>query len=81
MTGGLQCKFSDFLFLVMLVVDIIAMAKDSADSTAGLLSDIENLERSISRLMEMLDKVLDYVNRVVVGLDWTRWVRNTRITR
>ncbi|KAI9005630.1 maintenance of mitochondrial structure and function-domain-containing protein [Hyaloraphidium curvatum] len=47
-------------------LDIIAMAKDSAEG-AGLLSDIENLERSVLRLMEMLDKVLDYVNRVVAG--------------
>jgi hypothetical protein len=57
-------------------VDIIAMAKDSADGTAGLLSDIENLERSINRLMVMLDKVMDYVGRVVVGI-WT-WRRFKR---
>lgn len=43
------------------------MAKESSEGTANLLSDIENLERSVTRLMEMLDKVMYYVNRVVVS--------------
>jgi translation initiation factor 3 subunit F len=49
-------------------LDLISMAKSQPDHTASLLSDIDNLERSILRLQDMLTKVSAYVDRVVVRI-------------
>jgi len=46
-------------------VDTLLRAK--AESTRGLLSDLESLETSIRRLQNLIDSVSEYVNRVLEG--------------
>ena len=48
------------------LVDVISMAKDSTDSKASILSDIDNLERSILLVRDMLESISEYVARVQV---------------
>ncbi|KAJ3298413.1 hypothetical protein HK104_010743 [Borealophlyctis nickersoniae] len=46
-------------------LDVIAMAKDTPDKSATLLSDMDNLERSILQVHDMLESVGNYVERVL----------------
>ena len=42
------------------------MAKDTPDKSANILSDMDNLERSIVQVQEMLENVSAYVDAVLV---------------
>lgn len=46
-------------------LDLISTAKDREDRSAGVVSDIENLERNIVYVLEMLERVSNYVNGVL----------------
>ncbi|TPX31207.1 hypothetical protein SmJEL517_g05440 [Synchytrium microbalum] len=48
-------------------LEIISMAKNHAQQSSGLLSDMDNLERSIIQVRQMLDTVGDYVDAVIAG--------------
>ncbi|TPX53984.1 hypothetical protein SeMB42_g00508 [Synchytrium endobioticum] len=48
-------------------LDIISIAKNHASQSSGLLSDMDNLERSIVQVRQMLDTVGDYVDAVIAG--------------
>jgi len=48
-------------------LDLIARAKDAPNRQASLLTDLDNLERSVSRVQEMLDNVQKYVDGVLNG--------------
>ncbi|KAJ3306208.1 hypothetical protein HDU93_006205, partial [Gonapodya sp. JEL0774] len=47
--------------------DVVATARRNPDETAAMLSDVDNLERSIVQVQSMLNKVSDYVERVTKG--------------
>ncbi|KAJ3049999.1 hypothetical protein HK097_009014 [Rhizophlyctis rosea] len=46
-------------------LDVIALAKDTPDKSANILSDMDNLERSIVQVQEMLENVSAYVDAVL----------------
>ncbi|KAJ3045565.1 hypothetical protein HDV00_009222 [Rhizophlyctis rosea] len=46
-------------------LDVIAMAKDTPDKSATILSDMDNLERSILQVQDMLENVSNYVDSVL----------------
>ena len=46
-------------------LDLISGAKDNADRTADVLTDIESLERAIEEVLGMLDRVSKYVEAVI----------------
>ncbi|KAJ1565321.1 Eukaryotic translation initiation factor 3 subunit F, partial [Nowakowskiella sp. JEL0078] len=48
-------------------LDIIAAARDAPSRSTGLLSDMDNLEQSIVKVREKIDRMLTYVNDVVDG--------------
>ncbi|KXS12679.1 hypothetical protein M427DRAFT_157091 [Gonapodya prolifera JEL478] len=48
-------------------LDVVASARKNPDTTAGMISDIDNLERSILQVQGMLDKVSEYVEKVTKG--------------
>src|SRR4051812_37131464 len=48
-------------------VDLLASARDSPDESRSLISDMDNLEKAIIKVQEMLERVLEHVNGVVVG--------------
>lgn len=46
-------------------LELISGAKDREDRTAGIVTDIESLERAIENVLEMLERVSNYVNNVL----------------
>lgn len=46
-------------------LELISGAKDREDRTIGVISDIEALERAIEHVLEMLERVSNYVNSVL----------------
>ncbi|ORY07831.1 Mov34-domain-containing protein [Basidiobolus meristosporus CBS 931.73] len=48
-------------------LDILSFAKESPKSTASIASDMDNLERAIITLQEMLERVVTYVDSVLEG--------------
>lgn len=48
-------------------LEYLSTAKASAARTATLTSDMENLERSIIKVQEMLERVITYVDKVLDG--------------
>ncbi|KAL1924581.1 uncharacterized protein VTP21DRAFT_4235 [Calcarisporiella thermophila] len=46
-------------------LNILAMAKNTPDRTASLLSDMDSLEQAVLQLQEMLERVSEYVSRVI----------------
>ncbi|KAF2759704.1 eukaryotic translation initiation factor 3 subunit F [Pseudovirgaria hyperparasitica] len=46
-------------------LELIAGAKDREDRTQGMLTDIEALERAIEQVLEMLERVSNYVSNVL----------------
>lgn len=48
---------------------MLASAKNSESRTASLLSDMDHLEIAVSKLQEMLERVSQYVDNVVVSLE------------
>lgn len=46
-------------------LELISGAKDREDRTAGVVTDIESLERAIENVLEMLERVSNYVNNVL----------------
>jgi len=46
-------------------LELISGAKDREDRTAGVVTDIEALERAIESVLEMLERVSNYVNNVL----------------
>lgn len=48
-------------------LDIISLAKETPDSQTSLLSDMDNLERSVKQVFDMLETVSNYVNKVLDG--------------
>lgn len=51
---------------LLCIVDMLASAKNSENRTASLLSDMDHLEIAVSKLQEMLERVSQYVDKVVV---------------
>lgn len=49
-------------------LELIAGAKEREDRTVGVMTDIHALERAIEDVLGMLDRVSNYVNRVIVCL-------------
>jgi hypothetical protein len=56
--------YSIFFYLV----DLLASAKDDTSRCTSLISDMDNLEKTIVAVQEMLERVTDYVNKVLVSL-------------
>jgi len=46
-------------------LELISGAKDQEDRTQGILTDIESLERAIQHVLDMLERVSNYVNNVL----------------
>jgi translation initiation factor 3 subunit F len=46
-------------------LELISGAKDREDRTAGVVTDIESLERALENVLEMLETVSNYVNNVL----------------
>ncbi|KAK3045196.1 hypothetical protein LTS18_014349 [Coniosporium uncinatum] len=46
-------------------LEVIAGAKDREDRTAAVVTDIESLERAIEQVLEMINRVSNYVNEVL----------------
>ncbi|OCL03617.1 eukaryotic translation initiation factor 3 subunit F [Glonium stellatum] len=46
-------------------LELISGAKDREDRTQGILTDIESLERAIQHVLDMLERVSNYVNNVL----------------
>ncbi|KAF2142564.1 uncharacterized protein K452DRAFT_226986 [Aplosporella prunicola CBS 121167] len=46
-------------------LELISNAKDREDRTQGVLTDIESLERAVEQVLEMLERVSNYVNNVL----------------
>ncbi|KAI9208563.1 JAB1/Mov34/MPN/PAD-1 ubiquitin protease-domain-containing protein [Polychytrium aggregatum] len=46
-------------------LDVISLAKSNPDSASSLLSDMDNLERSIYQIQDMIETVANYVDRVL----------------
>ncbi|KAI9708125.1 MAG: hypothetical protein M1820_004329 [Bogoriella megaspora] len=46
-------------------LELISGAKEKEDRTTGVYTDIESLERAIEQVLEMLDRVSNYVNEVL----------------
>lgn len=46
-------------------LDLISAAKDREDRTVGVITDIESLERAIEHVLEMLERVSNYVSSVL----------------
>jgi hypothetical protein len=47
-------------------VEILATAKSSDERSASLLSDMDHLEIAIAKVQEMLERVSQYVQQVLV---------------
>ncbi|KAK9723011.1 hypothetical protein K7432_002261 [Basidiobolus ranarum] len=48
-------------------LDILSLTKESPKSTSSIVSDMDNLERAIVMLQEMLERVVTYVDSVLEG--------------
>ncbi|CAB4410693.1 unnamed protein product [Rhizophagus irregularis] len=48
-------------------LDLLASAKNDTDRSTSLFSDMDNLEKTIKAVFEMLERVTDYVNKVLDG--------------
>jgi translation initiation factor 3 subunit F len=46
-------------------LELISGAKDNEDRTAGILTDIESLERALEEVLGMVDRVAKYVEAVI----------------
>jgi len=46
-------------------LEVISSAKDREDRTQGVVTDIDSLERAIENVLEMLERVSNYVNNVL----------------
>ncbi|KAF2231242.1 eukaryotic translation initiation factor 3 subunit F [Viridothelium virens] len=46
-------------------LELVSGAKEREDRTTGVFTDIESLERAIEQVLEMLDRVSNYVNNVL----------------
>ena len=49
-------------------VDLLASAKDDISRGTSLISDMDNLEKTIMTVQEMLERVTDYVNKVLASI-------------
>ena len=49
------------------VVDVLATAKSSESRSAPLLSDMDHIETAVAKLQEMLERISQYVDAVVVS--------------
>ncbi|CAG8456705.1 5510_t:CDS:2 [Gigaspora rosea] len=48
-------------------LDLLASAKDQTDRSTSLISDMDNLEKTILVVQEMLERISEYVNKVLDG--------------
>ncbi|KAF2185649.1 eukaryotic translation initiation factor 3 subunit F [Zopfia rhizophila CBS 207.26] len=46
-------------------LELISSAKDREDRTQGIITDIESLERAVQHVLDMLERVSNYVNNVL----------------
>ncbi|KAF2108158.1 eukaryotic translation initiation factor 3 subunit F [Lophiotrema nucula] len=46
-------------------LELISSAKDNEDRSQGMLTDLEGLERAIQHVLDMLERVSNYVNNVL----------------
>ena len=46
-------------------LELISGAKDREDRTAGIITDVQSLERAVGGVLDMLDRVSEYVNSVL----------------
>lgn len=65
------CKFYLFQWIesrltFLSLVDMLASAKSNENRTANLLSDMDHLEVAISKLQELLQRISEYVESVLV---------------
>lgn len=49
------------------LVELLASAKSSESGSTTLLSDMDNLERSVIEVQKMLERVSEYVDAVLAG--------------
>ena len=49
-------------------VDLLASAKNDTSRSTSLISDMDNLEKTIMTVQEMLERVTDYVNKVLASI-------------
>ena len=54
--------------LFFYLVDLLASAKNDTSRYTSLISDMDNLEKTIVAVQEMLERVTDYVNKVLVSI-------------
>jgi translation initiation factor 3 subunit F len=54
-------------------VELIASGKNNEDRTVPVMTDIGALEKAVEDVLGMLDRVSNYVSRVIVSSHCSSW--------